>query len=679
MKLSPLFFFLALAFLGSVIPSFTEAATLSRPANNLGLQAYWSFDEGAGTVVVDHSGKGNNGSFVNTSTWVGGKRGKAIMFNGTSSYIRVPNSSSLNPTNLTVSVWAKSNTSTWNDYGFLMSKRNVFVVHPQQNSTGINFYIYTTGWTSVSCTPTTAITNWNLYSFTWNGTNLTAYINGVQCGTTTPVGPINTSDTNPLYIGYDTGTRYFNGSEDDIRIYSRALSATEIAALYTQGEVVQKIIPRSGLMGEWKFDEGTSTQAHDSSAFVNAAALVNGSTWVSGKHGKAVQLDGNTQYVSIPDSTALNNGSMSASMWFTLTSEIDCDAGNNYRMLLNKNTGTAGWRVVLEQNKQPQFDVWPGGVQSRSGGVSVGLQIGVPILLTFTYDATTGNQQVWANGVLKSTKVNTPASLGTSPIALTLGKGGTTGTCPASGNGYTPGTYDDVRIYNRALSASEIQALYREQAATINSSKNGKMTNGLVALLSFDGADIQGSTAYDRSGNGNNGTLTSSPRPSIGKIGQALSFDGAATYIAMSGNPASLQLSQGTVSAWIKTSNAGTSYRGIVSKASAYGMYLMGNIFGVYDNGAPAFRSTGVNLADNKWHHVSFSFDSGVTNGTLLYIDGVLVLTTTLTNTSQATNVQVSRGQGGASQIFNGAIDDVRIYNRILPASEIKQLYNMGK
>jgi len=217
-----------------------------------------------------------------------------------------------------------------------------------------------------------------------------------------------------------------------------------------------------GLQAYWSFDEGTSTRATDFSGKNNSATLVNSPLSVPGKHGKAIQFDGNSSYASVPSSDSLNNGSLTASTWFTLTSEIDCDAGNNYRIFLNKLSGVTGWRVVLEQNKQPQFDVGISGAVSRSGGVSVGMQVGVPIFLTFTYDAATGDQKVWANGVLKSTKTNTPAALDTNSVALNIAAGGTTGSCPASGNGYTPGKYDDVRIYSRALSATEIATLYTQ-------------------------------------------------------------------------------------------------------------------------------------------------------------------------------------------------------------------------
>ena len=53
------------------------------------------------------------------------------------------------------------------------------------------------------------------------------------------------------------------------------------------------------------------------------------------------------------------------------------------------------------------------------------------------------------------------------------------------------------------------------------------LTNGLVGWWTFDGKDISGVQVYDKSGNGNRGILTSGPAPTIGKIGQAMEFDGS--------------------------------------------------------------------------------------------------------------------------------------------------------
>ena len=87
------------------------------------------------------------------------------------------------------------------------------------------------------------------------------------------------------------------------------------------------------------------------------------------------------------------------------------------------------------------------------------------------------------------------------------------------------GLIDDVRIYNRALSADEIKRLYNLGGTVkLNSStvSNNSLQNGLVGWWTFDGKDVSGVQAYDRSGTGNRGTLTSGPARTIGKIGQGL-------------------------------------------------------------------------------------------------------------------------------------------------------------
>jgi len=216
-------------------------------------------------------------------------------------------------------------------------------------------------------------------------------------------------------------------------------------------------------------------------------------------------------------------------------------------------------------------------------------------------------------------------------------------------------------------------------AATINSSlpNQSSLNNGLVGWWTFDGADCGATYCIDKSGMGNTGALTATTKVK-GKTGQALKFDAATTCIG-AGNDSSVQLSTGTVSAWIKTDGSVGDYRAIVVKQNAYGMFLLDNVLVLYDYGGAAARTTGVNLADNKWHHVLFSFQSAVSNGTKIYINGELRTTTEMTVSNQT--VALAIGASGACsgiQNFSGLIDDARIYNRILTAKEIKMLYQQG-
>ena len=194
-------------------------------------------------------------------------------------------------------------------------------------------------------------------------------------------------------------------------------------------------------------------------------------------------------------------------------------------------------------------------------------------------------------------------------------------------------------------------------------------------------------TLADTSGYGNNGTnhgaicREDSPFHVVGSGGgkRALSFDGVNDWVGLPEPPAeSTNINTGSVSAWIKTSNAGNSYRGIVVKQLAYGMFLRDNLFVIYD-WSSGEKSTGINLADGNWHFVGFTFQSGVTDGTKLYIDSQLKLTTTLTISNQNEGVAIGAGVNPASaQFFTGLIDEVRIYSQALSLAEIQKHYAEG-
>jgi len=160
--------------------------------------------------------------------------------------------------------------------------------------------------------------------------------------------------------------------------------------------------------------------------------------------------------------------------------------------------------------------------------------------------------------------------------------------------------------------------------------------------------------------------------------GNVLNFDGYDDFIDV-GNAPSVQLSQGTIEAWIKTGDAGSSYRGIVVKQWAYGLFLRDNEligFGWDGNGE---IPTDVILNDDAWHHVAMSFNFDVEYGSKIYIDGVLVKTFTYYLNNQDSNLGIACGNvNGTSsyQNFNGLIDEVRVWNTVRTASEIQATMN---
>ncbi|MBE2290271.1 MAG: hypothetical protein IAE95_11995, partial [Chitinophagaceae bacterium] len=153
---------------------------------------------------------------------------------------------------------------------------------------------------------------------------------------------------------------------------------------------------------------------------------------------------------------------------------------------------------------------------------------------------------------------------------------------------------------------------------------------------------------------------------------EAMNFDGSNDIIIASNNAAT-QLSSGTVEAWFKTSNAGSSWRGIVTKQWAYGLFLYDNELVAYDWNIGSNISTGIYPNDGNWHHVAMTFQSGVTNGSSIYYDGAFVRNFTMTVVNQATPLVVAGGSDITTgyQSFTGNIDEVRVWNTIRTGTQI--------
>ena len=256
-----------------------------------------------------------------------------------------------------------------------------------------------------------------------------------------------------------------------------------------------------------------------------------------------------------------------------------------------------------------------------------------------------------------------------------------------TGNYQFNGLIDDVRVYNRALSAEEIQTLFNSGAAKFNVSPTKYLTSGLVGYWTMDGNNVNWATGAvtDSSGRGNTGTITNmATSTAIGKIGQALKFDGVNDYVN-AGNGASLNITDAiTLSAWVKIIGAQPTYARIIAKSWVYYLQIDTNNTAVlgFQDGQPWIGVLGSRvLSDNTWYHIVGTYDKngGATNGRI-YINGVLDNTLTSTQPIQTVGSSVLIGaHSGGLPGFHGLIDEVRVYNRSLSATEIQQLYNAGR
>ena len=204
-------------------------------------------------------------------------------------------------------------------------------------------------------------------------------------------------------------------------------------------------------------------------------------------------------------------------------------------------------------------------------------------------------------------------------------------------------------------------------------------TGKLVGWWKFD--ETEGRNAGDSSTNNNVGTLVGNPQwqPSAGKIGGALVLDGFDDYVDC-GNDSSLDITkQITVAAWVKMNDAGNSqFQPYITKGDyTYGLkHHSRNVieFDIYDDGFWQVAHFPVDSSFNDvWHHVAGTYDG---NKLKLYVDGKLEVTTAYAGSiaSGTYNLNIGSNSEARGRFYNGAIDDLRVYNYALSEKEIEKL-----
>jgi hypothetical protein len=200
-----------------------------------GLVAAWGFNEGSGGTVGDVSGNGLSGT-ISGATWnTSGKYGKALSFNGTSSMVTIADTNVLDLTaGMTLEAWVRP--STINDYETVILKERsgglAYSLYGGSDGNGTPAgYITRTG-TSTNIGahgPTSlALNTWSHLATTYDGATIRLYVNGALVSSQAAAGSI-MSTSNPLRIGGNAvWGEYFAGLIDEVRVYNRALSQSEI-------------------------------------------------------------------------------------------------------------------------------------------------------------------------------------------------------------------------------------------------------------------------------------------------------------------------------------------------------------------------------------------------------------------------------------------------------------------
>jgi azurin len=225
----------------------------------------------------------------------------------------------------------------------------------------------------------------------------------------------------------------------------------------------------------------------------------------------------------------------------------------------------------------------------------------------------------------------------------------------------------------------------------VTATTNVVVTNGssslLTGIVSYWKLDESSGNAIDAAGGGNNGTVTGATHGVTGKINTAYSFSGTTPKVNC-GTNTNLAFTTGTIGCWVNLSTLSPSGDGvIISKGDASGEYngwaLIYEADGLFkfqtytaSGSHTTYTFSTTTLAANTWYYLAVSFNG---SSLVTYINGNQV-TTTETNLPVTTVYPfvIGNNANAANFAFNGVIDEVGAWNRVLTPAEVTSLYNAG-
>jgi len=491
-----------------------------------------------------------------------------------------------------------------------------------------------------------------------------------------------TSNSYDLQIGRFNagGWSYFNGLMDDVRIYNRALSLEEVTELY---ETTRRDL-ETGLVLHYTFDEDEGAIVTDWSPTGNTGTM-HGATWrADGRIGGCYEFDGIDDYIEMgPTDIYRTQGQFSGSLWLCSRNPggylISNFHGGNYY------PGLFSFSYVRSQHR---INVSLGQVGGNLQYMSTPnlISTGLWHHIAFSYDESRGDTdkvRFYLDGEQIVTDVHVEG-----PGNEILGIGERLRIMTNRGGEKTPGKLDDVRLYNRAISAEEVQALYAMGAAD-------RLDEGLVLHYTFD-AD-QGTTVVDSSGSGNDGTAVNLDYEASFS-GLAPRFSSRNTYAVCRGAGLNVNgWTDLTCSAWVKL-NSRVAYEYVMTRGipalDRYAGFIMGTgvttpralVYFAPESGQNLDLQTDASVIVGEWFHIASVYDGEYLR---FYLDGAEVdsipvppeyLNAGLWD-DPASELVIGRSAahpGWMNTHVNGWIDEVRMYERALSAQEVQALYAMG-
>jgi hypothetical protein len=487
------------------------------------------------------------------------------------------------------------------------------------------------------------------------------------------------------------GTALFAGRIYYLKVWNRLLTNAEVDTLSKDRRMFLQGPARS-LIGSYSLNEEDidSSNVYDKSGQGYHGNLAPGfsPTSTTGRSGQALYFDGSNGEIQL---TAPN--------WRRETISV-------FAWVKPKSTQFTRSIITSGDTSGPATTNW--GLKINSGEIqvdgdtSLSTTSGANIVLDewnhlgFTNDGTT--TKIYLNGAQVKSE------------AHTINNNNTTGEkIGSAGPQNIYGGIDDVRVWERALTADQVATLYKtgERKAS-----GGVPRNELLTYLTFNAADINATQAFDMSGNGNHLACGASIEAVSGNDGNGAADFGDANQsclafdsIAVGEEYANLGVDgdEFSIAFWMKTSmtsSAGSGWRPNqviveLSEQAGTGVVVPFSVgvsnrvieIGRQDANGNGERVAGVKeINDGKWHHIFVLVMDDIGE---IYIDGALdraanfaSATSDTSSGSQTMNLRIGAGSGAdgnETNTFGGSIDELMVFNEALGEDEIQAVMNAGR
>jgi hypothetical protein len=425
----------------------------------------------------------------------------------------------------------------------------------------------------------------------------------------------------------------------------------------------------NGPLAQWSFDGN----AQDTAFLGDRHATASGTTsYTQGAVGSAIDLDGNDAYVTAPN-TVRTDASLTVSTWARV------DNGAGARALLSQDGGKwaglnlwyrpdNGGRWVFAMINPATTEKWADMAWS-----SAPAQLGTWTQLTAVWDAPKSELRLYVNGELSVThKKTAPPVNTTGPLRF--------GRTMWDGNpalDYLDGALDEVKVYDRVLSDSEVRAAVSRD-------------NVQVGYWKFD--ETEGKTASNTVSSGNSGVLQGNARfTQDGAVNGAVQLDDPADYVS-TGSAAVRTDQSFSVSAWVRQDQAltpGNPDAAVSQEGSVISGFYLGYRQNADSGGKWEFYLPSADAVDRPadegvwssvpaqlgaWTHLTGVYDAPAKQ-IRLYVNGAPAGSGPRTKGFNATGqLLIGRGKwnGNVGHQWRGAVDEVRAFSRVVSEEEVR-------